>query len=204
MPEDPEIIELIEKAKKGDEGSLANLFARYKQQLQRMIEFRMDHKLRGRIGASDVLQEAYLDLSRKLANFDPQKMSFFVWLRLVTNERIINLYNEHIKVQKRDARREQQNSPVYASSINLAGHLIDRCTSISGKAIKVERAAQIESVLDQLEEADREIIALRIFEGLTNQETAEILGLTKQTASKRFIRAISRLKEEFKDLPGLV
>lgn len=204
MPEDAEISALVQKAKEGDEASLAQLFARYKQQLQRIIEFRMDQKLRGRFGASDVLQEAFIDLARKIQNFDPNKMSFFVWLRLVTNEKIINLYNEHVNVQKRDVRREQNLSADAAKPYSLAKHIIDRCSSISGKAIKAERANQIQAILSEMHPDEREVIALRIFEGLSNGETAEILGLTKQTASKRFIRVIGKLKHEFKDIPGLL
>ena len=204
--ESQELNDLVEAAKLGDENALAMLFSQYKSQLRRMIAFRMDQKLKGRVDPSDVLQEAFLDLAKKLPEFGGKKMPFFVWLRLVTKERMLAIHREHMGTKKRDVRREfvQANHYGNATSISLAAHFLAQYTSVAGRAIRAEQKVRLEALLEQMTDSDREIIALRIFEGLTNGETSQVLGLTKQTASKRFLAAISRLREELKDLPGFV
>lgn len=197
------IEKLVENAILGDENALADLFHRYKRQLRSMIAFRMDHKLKGRVDPSDVLQEAYLDLAKKLPDFESKGMSFFVWLRLVVSERLLITHQHHLKVQKRDAAKEVRVAANgNASSMILAEHLLGKYTSVVGKAIKIEQQVKLKSVLDQMDETDREVIALRIFERLSNTEAAEVLGLTKQTTSKRFFRAIERLRETVLEMPG--
>jgi RNA polymerase sigma-70 factor (ECF subfamily) len=195
---------LVIQAKDGDNEALAELFSKYKKQLRAMIAFRMDQHLKGRVDPSDILQEAFLSLSQKLPEFRDKDMTFFVWLRLVTHESLINVHRRHLNVQKRDPRREISFHlrNMEATSISLAAHLLGNNTSVAGKAIRAEQRARLQAVLDGMEATDREIIALRIFEGLTNGEAAEVLGLTKQTTSKRFIRAIERLKEFVADMPG--
>jgi len=194
---------LVAQATSGDETALAELFSLYKTQLRRMIAFRMDGRLKGRVDPSDILQEAYFDLAQRLPEFGQKEMSFFVWLRLVAKERLLKVHRQHIETQKRDARREvalpQDNA---TTSLSLAAQLLGRFTSVVDKAIRAERSARLHAVLDSMDQNDREIIALRVFEGLTNGETAEVLGLTKQAASKRFLRAICRIREELKELPG--
>ena len=196
---------LVGEAGNGSEPALAELFSRYKSQLRRMVSFRMDQNLKGRVDPSDVLQDAFIDLQQRLPEFDKKGMSFFVWLRLVTKERLLRTHREHLGAQLRDARREisiNLAAQGAASSVCLAAHLLGRYTSVAGKAIRAEQSAQLTTVLEQMDDCDREIIGLRIFEGLTNGEAAEVLDLTKQTVSKRFIRAITRLREEMVQLGG--
>ena len=200
-----DIDNLIQLATNGDENALANLFDRYRSQLRGMIAFRMDSRLQGRVDPSDVLQEAYIDLAKKLPEFEKKGMSFFVWLRLVASERLLAVHRRHLGTLKRDARREvriQSATSPESTSIILAEHLLGQHSSVAGKAIKAEQGAKLQAILDQMDEKDREIIALRIFEGLSNGETAEVLGLTRQTASKKFLRAIGRIRAEAKDFPG--
>jgi RNA polymerase sigma-70 factor (ECF subfamily) len=193
---------LIAHASDGDKEALAELFCKYKDQLRRMVAFRLDQNLRGRIDPSDVLQEAYVDLAQRLNEFGKKDMSFYVWLRLVTHERLLRIHRQHLGAQKRDARREIANNFSQASAISLAAHLMGKYTSVCGKAIRAEQSLRLHQILAEMDDNDREIIALRMFEGLTNGETAEVLGLAKQTTSKRFIRAIGNIREEIKDLPG--
>ena len=180
---------LLDDARKGSENALAELFAHYKDQLRRIVAFRLDSRLKGRVDPSDILQEAFIDLLKRLPEFPDKNMSFFVWLRLVTNERVLACHREHLNTQKRDPRREQRIQPAYsgASSVLLAAQLMGNFSSVAGKAIQAEQNAKLQAALDSMDAIDREVIALRIFEGLINGEAAEVLELTKQTTSKRFI-----------------
>lgn len=193
-----EIKDLLDQAKSGNEAALAELFSRYRRQLRAMVAFRLDQNLRGRIDPSDILQDAYLDLAKRLPNYDPDKMSFFVWLRLVTKERLLVTHRQHLDAKKRDARRELVSTSFGAatSSVSLARMFADNYTSVAGKAIRAEQSVRVQAVLDKMDEQDREVIGLRIFEGLTNRETAEVIGINAKTSSSRFLRAIIKLKEE--------
>lgn len=197
---------LIDRASAGDQQALADAFGHFRPRLRKMIAFRMDRNLQGRVDPSDVLQESFLALSEKLPDFPQRKMSFFVWVRLVTMERLLRIHRTHISTQKRDARRDlsiDRQLGGDATSMSIAIGLLANATSIAGKVAKQEQQEALIALLEEMHPVDREIVALRIFEGLTNGEAAETLELTRQTASKRFLRAMQRLRESMLEIPGL-
>lgn len=61
---------------------------------------------------------------------------------------------------------------------------------------------KLQEVLNTMKSNDREILALRHFEELSNEEIAQVLGITKSSASKRYMRAIMRLREALEQIPG--
>lgn len=189
----------VERARAGDQQALAALFELYRGRLRRMVDLRMDQRLAGRIDPSDVLQEAFIDLAAKLKDFSRKSdMSFFLWLRLVTGERLLQVHRKHLAANMRDARKEVsigRHGVPNASSILLAGQLIGPLTSAAEKVIRAETQVRLNETLNQMDEIDREIIALRHFEELSNLEVAQVLDLSPTAASNRYIRAIRRLKE---------
>lgn len=196
--------DLIQRAKSGDEKALAELFGILKPRLHRVISTRMSPMLRGRVDPSDILQEAYLDLAKRLPAFDQKGISMFVWMRMVANESLVNAHRIHVNTQKRGAGREvslRAQNPC-ESSICLAGHLMAQHTSVSNVVLRNELQASLMEAIDQINEVDREIILMRIFEGLSNSEAAETLGLSANGASNRFVRAIGRLKSLLESTPG--
>jgi RNA polymerase sigma-70 factor (ECF subfamily) len=90
-----------------------------------------------------------------------------------------------------------------ASSAALAAHLLGRLTSASQAAGRAESQVRVQEALNGMEPIDREILTLRHFEMLSNEEAAEVLGLGKSAASSRYIRALRRLKEALGDWPGI-
>lgn len=79
MTNDTETLKLLERARDGDQRALSELFTRYQRKLERMVELRMDRRMQARVGASDVLQEAYLEVSRRLADYlENPTLPFFV------------------------------------------------------------------------------------------------------------------------------
>ena len=203
--DDQAIQALVVQAADGDEKALAELFGQYKKQLRRMIAMRMDPILKGRVDPSDVLQDAYLDLHKRLPEFEKSGMPFFLWMRFITKEQLLRTHRTHVNAQMRDARREVSGKgqiQFEVTSACLAAQLMGKYSSVADKAIRVEQNAMLMSVLDCMPDTDREIISLRIFEGLSNGEAAQATGLTKQTVSKRFIRALLRIKEVLRDLKG--
>ena len=203
-----EIEPLLARLKQGDQTALAELFALYRGPLERMIDFRLDPRLNGRVAASDVLQETYLDaLKRAPHYFKKPDMPFGLWLRLIAGQRLVDVHRQHLGAQMRSVVQEislPQGAWAGASSACLAAHLVGQFTPASQALERMEMAAKVESALASLEPIDREVLSLRHFEELTNGEVATILGIEKAAASKRYLRALERLRTALAAVPGLL
>jgi RNA polymerase sigma-70 factor (ECF subfamily) len=197
---------LLDRLREGDQGALAELFARHREPLRRMIALRLDHRLGGRVSASDILQETYVDALKRLPHlFENPEMPFFIWLRWIAGQRLVEVHRQHLGARMRDAGLEvslQRGYPAPANSGCLAAHLAGELTSPSGAAIRGEMVEQLEAALDRLDPIDREVLALRHFEELSNNEVAALLGIQKAAASKRYVRALERLKAALGAIPG--
>lgn len=205
---DKAIEKLIQDAIAGNERALAKLFDQYRVRLRRMVELRIDDRLKGRVDPSDVLQEAFIDLASKLKNFQSRgDMPFFLWLRLVTGERLLNIHRRHLDAEKRDVRREisiHQHRIPEASSVSIAGHLIGKNSSVGKRVMRSEMQKSLQQILNSMDAIDREIIVLRHFEELSNWEVAQVLEISKTAASNRYIRAIARLSAILNQSPDLL
>jgi len=206
MPADTEeeIAALVARLQGGDQAALGELFDGHRAKLRRMVELRLDHRLAVRVSASDVLQEAYIDALKRVEHyFSKPGQPFFGWLRLVVGQRIADVHREHL-AGKRDAGREigMNRGANGADSTCLAARLLGNFSSPSQAAQKNEIFALLEEALNQMEELDREVLALRHFEELSNTETAELLGILPAAASKRYVRALARLKDILESIPG--
>jgi len=196
---DAEIAGLVARVQSGDQAALSELFDRHRDKLRRMVELRLDARLAGRVSASDVLQEAWIDAVKRVEHyFAKDGQSFFGWLRLIVGQRLADVHREHL-AGKRDAGRELGNN---ADSTCMAARLIGRASSPSQAAQRGETFAQLEEALNRMDPLDREVLALRHFEELSNGETAEFLGIQTAAASKRYVRALARLKEILESIPG--
>jgi RNA polymerase sigma-70 factor, ECF subfamily len=199
---------LLRRGLAGDESALAALFDAYRERLRRMIRLRLDRRLSGRVDPSDVLQEAYLEVRKRIAEYarDPAAMPFPLWLRLIAGQKLTDVHRSHLGTQMRDAGQEvslHRGPFPQASSISLAAQLLGKLTSASKAAIRAEHKLIVQEALNGMDPIDREVLTLRHFEHLSNDETALVLGLSKSAASNRYIRALKRLKEILSSIPGL-
>ena len=203
-PDDSE--ELLSRATAGDEAALAALWERHRARLRLMVRLRLDRRLQGRVDPSDVLQDAYLDLAARLPDYARERpLPTYLWLRLVAGQRFAQVHRRHLGAAMRDAGRElslHRGALPQASSASLAAQLLGRFTTASQAAIRAERQLQLQAVLNGLDEMDREILALRHFEGLSNGEAAQVLGLSKTAANNRYVRALGRLRDLLGRVPG--
>ena len=196
----PDESALVQRLRHGDQAAMAELFEMNRERLLRMIAIRMDSRLKGRIDEADVLQEAFLTLSGKITSFAQYPdMSPYVWMRLTVQDRLIALHRRHIQAGKRDARREvslshKANSD--DSSMDIADNLADSFSSVGGKVARQEITRMVQETLAKMDERDREIILMRIFERMSNAEAAQALGLSANGASSRFSRAMDRLQRQ--------
>ena len=189
--------ELISGMKAGDEQALAEVFSSYRERLRRIIQFRMDYRMAGRVSDSDVLQETYIAAAQRLRHFAQRSdMPPFLWLRLLVSQQLIDLHRQHLQAEMRDARKEVALHPARTSphtSLAIAAQLVGKMTNVSEVVLRAERIERLEAVLNEMDEIDREVIALRHFEELSNFETANVLQIETSAASKRYLRAMTRL-----------
>jgi RNA polymerase sigma-70 factor (ECF subfamily) len=207
MTNDPgEASDLFRRAAEGDAAALGELLEGYRKRLRRMVRLRLDPRLQGRLDASDVLQEAYLEATRRLAEYlREQRMPFFLWLRFLTGQKLLELRRHHLGTQGRDASREislYQGCMVPASSACLAAQLLGKITAPLQAAIRAELKIRLQDALNGMDPLDREVLALRHFEQLDNSETAQVLGISPSGASSRYLRALKRLKQILSEMPG--
>jgi len=184
---------------------LAASFVEHRDRLWRMVRVRLDHRLLGRVDPDDILQEAFLEATRRLEHFHRDgTSSLFLWLRLVVGQTLVDAHRRHLGTQQRDARREvsiHQGGRFEASSATLAGALIADLSTPSKAVMRAEMAQTLETALDGMAPIDREVLVLRHFEELTNSEVAEVLGLQPKAASIRYVRAVARLKGILEQFP---
>jgi RNA polymerase sigma-70 factor, ECF subfamily len=190
---------LVEMAAAGDAQAMGELFARYRERLKMLVRLRLDRRLQGRVDPSDVLQEAYLDASHRVNDFSRQRpMPLFLWLRFLTVQRLLITHRQHLGTKMRDAAGEvslYRRSLPEATTGSLAAQLLGKLTSPDQAAARAERQLKLQEALNGMDAIDREVLALRHFEQLSNGETAEALGISKTAASNRYVRALDRLRE---------
>ena len=176
---------------------LSALLADNRERLVRMIQLRLDRRLAGRVDASDVIQDAYLEAVGRYDKFlEKPEVSPFVWLRFLTFQRLAQLHRHHLGVEARNAGREvslHAANPAVSSAV-LAARLVGRFSSPSNAMHRAELSHRIQTALNRLSETDREVLALRHFEQLSNAETCEVLGLQPAAGYKRYARALQHLR----------
>jgi RNA polymerase sigma-70 factor (ECF subfamily) len=190
----------------GDSQSWGALLTRHEARLRRLVAFRLDQRLQGRIDVTDVIQEVYLEASSHRAEyFKKPAMPFFLWLRGITANKLLELHRHHLGTQMRDAGREvslYRGTLPETTSAALAAQLLGHVTRPSEAAIRVEVKIRLQEALNTMDELDREVLALRHFEQLSNREAAQVLGIQEKAAGKRYLRALKRLKEILASMPG--
>ena len=203
MSSDENLIDRLRQAQQNNPDQVGEILLEYRADLRRMIQLRMDRRLQGRVDPSDIIQEAYIEVTERLAEYlrDP-RMPFKLWVRFLTTQKLMQTARRHLDVKGRDVNREisiYQGMPMATSAV-LAKKLAGQITTPSENVIKEELRMQLQNTLDEMETIDREIIALRHFEHLTLKECAQILDISYTSACNRYIRALERLKQRFGNL----
>jgi RNA polymerase sigma-70 factor (ECF subfamily) len=195
-PPPAEALELLTRAAAGDQEAWREALAPHEERLRLMAALRLNPRLQGRVAPSDVLQETFLQAALGLAEYLRRPQApFYLWLRGIARNRLLQLHRDHLQAERRDARREAAiDASPQADSVALAAVLAADDTLPSQAAIRAELQRRLYDALEQLQPLDREVLALRHFEQLSNAETAQELGVTPAAASKRYLRALQRLK----------
>jgi len=193
--ETSQTMQLLDRIRGGDRAAVNELLALHRQRLHRFIAVRLDPQLRGRVDASDVVQEAQIELTQRMDDFlARQPMPFHVWLCKTAYENLLRLRRRHLGAERRAVARETALPD--DSSVDLAQKILaGNGPGPSDRLVHRELARRVREALAQLDVTDQEVLLLRYFDGLDNKEVAQVLGLDASAASKRYGRALLRLRK---------
>lgn len=198
-PDAENTAELLKNVKEGDSQAVERLLTRHRDSLHRMIQLRLDQRIKQRIDVSDVVQDVLIEANRRLRDYlENPVMAFHLWIRQIAKDRLIDAHRRHRVSAKRSIDREQGmivHGAIDQSSIELVGQLIDPQMTPAAAANQRELATHVEAAIARLGDTDREIVLMRHYEQLSNSEIASTLGLSEPAASMRYLRAIRRLRE---------
>ena len=194
---DPDTDELVRRAGGGDASAVEVLFERHRGRLSQMIRVRMDPRMRGRVDPSDVVQEALVAASQRLARYAAERpLPFYPWLRQIAWEKLVHLHDRHLRAAKRSVKREQFFRPDISdeSALELAQRLVGGMSSPSAEAVRQEVRQRVRQALDALSAEDREILLQRYLEQLPSKEIGAILGISEAAVNMRHMRALERMR----------
>jgi RNA polymerase sigma-70 factor (ECF subfamily) len=196
--QDPATEDLLRRIEGGDTQAVDQLLEAHRERLRAMVSLRMDRRLAARVDASDIVQDTFLDAAARLPEFARCRPApFYLWLRQLAWQRLIDLFRRHVGAQSRSVDQEVAAAwPLSDESTSrLAEQLADRGASPSGRAIAEELRARVQEALAKLAPADRELLVLRYVEQLSPSELAITMGVTERTLRTRHRRALERLGE---------
>jgi RNA polymerase sigma-70 factor (ECF subfamily) len=160
---------------------------------------RLDRKIQQRVDVSDVVQDVFIEANRRLTRYlENPVMPFHLWLRQIAKDRIIDAYRRHRVSAKRSVDKEHQGRVALGpdqTSLALVNQLVDGEMTPAAAVTRRELAERVEQTIAELPEQDREILLMRHYEQLSNQEVADTMGLSQPAAGMRYLRAIRRLRE---------
>jgi RNA polymerase sigma-70 factor (ECF subfamily) len=186
---------LLQLAKDGDRAAFEDIFRRHRARLLRAIALRMDRRVAARVDASDVLQDTYLEAFRRLPKYlQRQEMPFYLWLHWIAREKVLALHRRHLGAEKRAVTHEAPLLPADSSATFVSLVIAGREPSPSQALAKAELAERLRLALGQLDHDERDLILWRHFEQLSARDMAQLLQISEAAASKRYIRAIERLR----------
>jgi RNA polymerase sigma-70 factor (ECF subfamily) len=184
---------LLKQARAGQTAAVDQLLARHRPFLRQLVRLRLDPQLRVRVDPSNVVQAAQIEAVRRLDSYlQSPAMPFRLWLRQIAYDRLLMLHRRHVGAARRDVQREVALPD--RSSLALAQKLVAPGSSPGEQLAQRELARRVRQALAQLAETDRDLLLMRNFEGLSNQEVAQVLQINPAAASQRYGRALLRLR----------
>ena len=194
MTETPEI--LLRDAKAGDAATVGRLLERYRRYLSLLARVQIGQRLQGKVDASDLVQETFLEAHRNFGRFrGGSEGEFVAWLRQILAGNLADLLRRYLGTQGRDVHleREIQNA-LDQSSVLLDRALISPHSSPSQQAERREQGVLLADALDQLPEEYREVLVLRHLEGLAFPEVARRMERSVDSVEKLWMRGLARLR----------
>lgn len=192
------VAETIEQAKKGDEQSLGALLESYERYLKLLAEVQLGSRLRGKVDASDIVQETFLEAHRAIGRFRGDSSEQLVtWLKSILATRLANTMRHYLGTQARDIRLEERiGLSLDQSAISLGGILAAPGSSPSQHVASKEQSQMVAEALLRLPADYREVIVMRHLEGETFPTIATAMNRSVDSVEKLWLRGMAKLKRE--------
>jgi RNA polymerase sigma-70 factor, ECF subfamily len=201
-PSDETPDDLLERAGRGDDQACAELLARHRDRLRRLIAVRLNRRLAARLDASDLVQDVLAEAHRQLAAYLKERpLPFYAWLRQIAWQRLIDTHRRHLQAQRRSVHREAPTALPDESMAALADLLVSSRSTPSKQLIREEVRARVRQALLELNERDREVLVMRYLEQLAMGEIAAVLGISEGAVKVRHLRALQRLQSVLQAAP---
>lgn len=202
---DPQDVEVIRAATAGDEEAFDAVVTNYAARLRWLIRVRLDPALRARISADDILQDVLVVVSEQIRSLVvDHEGAFWSWLCKVVEQRLVDARRRHLQAAARDARREQAiatpTTPSGAGAVEA--QIAATAASPSAQLRTAEQRERLETALDRLPPSYREVLVLRVLEGLSLSDTASIMGRSPGAVSVLMNKAVRRLAQVMAELPS--
>jgi RNA polymerase sigma-70 factor (ECF subfamily) len=195
MTVDPEV--LLQEARAGDGATLGRLLELYRRYLALLARVQIGHRLQGKVDASDIVQETFLEAHRNFPRFRGTSEGELVrWLRQILAANLADLLRRYLGAKGRDVRLEREIEDAFdRSSVLLDRGLVAQQSSPSQQAARREQAVILADALDQLPDDYRDVLVLRHLEGLTFPQVAERMGRSLDSVEKLWMRGLARLRQ---------
>jgi RNA polymerase sigma-70 factor (ECF subfamily) len=192
----PEPEKLLLLARTGDGAALGQLLELYRGYLALLARLQVGRRLQGKVDASDLVQDTFLEAHRHFAQFRGTAEGELVeWLRQILAGLLANLVRRYLGTQRRDIRLERELADQLAqSSQALDQSLVAPSSTPSERASRREQAVLLADALGRLPEDYREVIILRHLEELTFPEMARRMGRSVDSVKNLWARALARLR----------
>ncbi len=191
---DPE--EMLRRARAGDGAALGQLLELYRGYLALLARLQIGRRLQGKVDASDLVQDTFLEAHRHFARFRGTAEAELVeWLRQILAGLLANLLRRYLGTQRRDVRLERELADQMAESSRVLDRSLAAAQSTpSQRAIRREQAVLLADALDRLPEDYREVIILHHLEELKFPEVARRMGRSVDSVKNLWARALARLR----------
>jgi len=182
-----------------DGASLGRLLELYRNYLRLLARIEIGKRMQGKVDASDVVQDAFLDAHRYFPNFrGTEEGQFTAWLREILAGTLANQVRRYFGTQARDPRMEVGFAQdLDQSNVGLANILVDSGTSPSRQIDRREQSLLVAEALGRLPEHYQTVIVLRHLEGLTFPEIAIRMDKSVDSVEKLWLRGLTRLRKAF-------
>ncbi len=188
---------LLQEARAGDPATLGRLLELYRRYLALLARVQIGQRLQGKVDASDLVQETFLEAHRNFTRFRGTSEAQLVrWLRQILAAKLADLLRRYLGTQGRDVRLERDIEGAFdRSSVLLDRGLVPPQSSPSQQAARREQAVLLADALAQLPDDYREVLVLRHLEGLTFPDAARRMGRSLDSVEKLWMRALARLRQ---------
>jgi len=194
-PDGQSVHRLIAAARAGHDDAFGRIFEAFRRHLMLVAHRELPQALRGKVGASDLVQETAVDAQRAFSGFRGSTAEeCFAWLRAILCNNVVDAVRYYETSQKRAVGRELS---LATETGRRQGVMVELPRGRpDGSAIRREDADMLAEVMTRLSDDHREVLRLRYWQGLSFPEIGERLGRSPDAVRKLWYRAVERLQEE--------